>query len=99
MTKNQHTEKSTRATFVNAGVRLFGEQGFDATSTRQITQAASYYFGGRLGLRFACAEYAVEMLTDATNARLAEIRALDQQSAGLALEYILSGLAKKGSDQ
>ncbi len=49
MTKNPHTGKSTRAALINAGVRLFGEQGFDTTSTRQIVQAVSYYFGGRQG--------------------------------------------------
>lgn len=99
MTKKRRTEKPTRVALINAGLHLFGEQGFDATSTRQIAQAAeanisaiSYYFGGKQGLRFACAEHAVEMLTDITNARLPEIRDLDQQGAGLALEHILSGL-------
>ena len=46
-----------------AGIRLFGAKGFEATSTREIASAANaniasiaYHFGGKEGLRLACAE-------------------------------------------
>lgn len=53
----------TRAALLTAGIRLFGTKGFEATSTREIAAAAdaniasiAYHFGGKDGLRLACAE-------------------------------------------
>ncbi len=53
----------TRAALLMAGIRLFGTKGFEATSTREIAAAAdaniasiAYHFGGKDGLRLACAE-------------------------------------------
>lgn len=53
----------TRAALLTAGIRLFGTKGFEATSTREIAAAANaniasiaYHFGGKDGLRLACAE-------------------------------------------
>ena len=53
----------TRTSLIMAGMRLFGGKGFDATSTREIAAAANaniasiaYHFGGKGGLRLACAE-------------------------------------------
>lgn len=57
----------TRMALIQAGLRLFGAQGFDGTSTRQIAAAAranvgsiAYHFGGKEGLRIACADHIVE---------------------------------------
>jgi AcrR family transcriptional regulator len=57
----------TRAALVGAALRLFGRQGFDGTSTREIAAAANanigsiaYHFGGKEGLRAAAADYIVE---------------------------------------
>lgn len=54
----------TRLALIAAGLRLFGEHGFAGTSTRQIAAAAkanigsiAYHFGGKEGLRIACAEH------------------------------------------
>jgi AcrR family transcriptional regulator len=56
--------EQTRLALVRAGLRLFGNQGFDGTSTRQIATEAkanigsiAYHFGGKEGLRSACAEH------------------------------------------
>ena len=53
----------TRTALLMAGIRLFGTKGFEATSTREIAAAAdaniasiAYHFGGKEGLRIACAE-------------------------------------------
>lgn len=53
----------TRERLIGAAIRLFGEFGFDATSTREIAAAASlntpalqYYFDNKEGLYAACAE-------------------------------------------
>jgi AcrR family transcriptional regulator len=59
----------TRLALIRAGLRLFGGQGYDATSTREIAAASksnigsiAYHFGGKEGLRAACAEYIVDTI-------------------------------------
>ncbi|QPC89894.1 CerR family C-terminal domain-containing protein [Mesorhizobium sp. INR15] len=59
----------TRAALVHAALKLFGRQGFDGTSTRQIAAEAqanigsiAYHFGGKEGLRAAAADYIVETI-------------------------------------
>ncbi|MER8845860.1 CerR family C-terminal domain-containing protein [Mesorhizobium australicum] len=56
----------TRAALVQAALKLFGRQGFDGTSTRQIAAEAganigsiAYHFGGKEGLRAAAADFIV----------------------------------------
>ena len=56
----------TRKALVHAALRLFGQKGFEATSTREIAAAAqanigsiAYHFGGKDGLRAACADHIV----------------------------------------
>src|SRR6476469_9742522 len=56
----------TRITLVEAAIRLFGEKGYEAVSTRDIADLAAanigsiaYHFGGKPGLRRACAEYVI----------------------------------------
>ncbi len=63
----QNSAAATRAALVRAGLELFGEKGFEATSTREIAAAASanigsiaYHFGSKEGLRDACAEHIVQ---------------------------------------
>lgn len=59
----------TRKALVLAALRLFGRQGFDGTSTREIAAAANanigsiaYHFGGKEGLRTAAADHVVETM-------------------------------------
>ena len=59
----------TRAALVRAALKLFGGQGFDGTSTREIAAEAqanigsiAYHFGGKEGLRTAAADYIVETI-------------------------------------
>ena len=59
----------TRAALVHAALKLFGRQGFDGTSTRQIAAEAkanigsiAYHFGGKEGLRAAAADFIVETI-------------------------------------
>jgi TetR/AcrR family transcriptional regulator, regulator of cefoperazone and chloramphenicol sensitivity len=65
----QTSAGQTRIALVHAGLRLFGTQGFDGTSTRDIAAAANanigsiaYHFGGKEGLRAACAQHIVETI-------------------------------------
>ncbi len=53
----------TRARLLAAGLHHFGQYGFDATSTRKLAADAqtniasiAYHFGGKAGLRAACAD-------------------------------------------
>lgn len=59
----------TRGALVLAALRLFGRQGFDGTSTREIAAAANanigsiaYHFGGKDGLRMAAADHIVSTI-------------------------------------
>jgi AcrR family transcriptional regulator len=61
--------EATRMALIMAGLSLFGRKGFDATSTRQIAAAANanigsiaYHFGGKDGLREACARHVVDTI-------------------------------------
>jgi AcrR family transcriptional regulator len=56
--------EATRTAIIDAALRSFGERGYDGASTRAIAAAAgtniasiSYHFGGKDGLRTACAEH------------------------------------------
>ena len=69
----------TRAALVRAALKLFGRQGFEGTSTREIATLAkanigsiSYHFGGKEGLRAACANYIVETIGGVAGAAMAE---------------------------
>ncbi|ESZ05126.1 MULTISPECIES: DUF1956 domain-containing protein [unclassified Mesorhizobium] len=61
--------EQTRAALVLSALKLFGRQGFDGTSTREIAAEAkanigsiAYHFGGKEGLRAAAADHIVETI-------------------------------------
>ena len=63
------TAGETRAALIQAALRLFGQKGFDGTSTREIATAAganigsiAYHFGGKEGLHTATADHIVETI-------------------------------------
>jgi len=100
MARNEQKSKSTHDPLINAGLRLFGESGYDATSTRQIALAAdanisaiSYHFGGKEGLRLACAENVAKTLTT-TITTFAAIESQTPEEAALELEHIVSALVQ-----
>jgi AcrR family transcriptional regulator len=75
----QSPAEQTRAALVRAALQLFGKQGFDGTSTREIAALAkanigsiAYHFGGKEGLRAACANYIVETIGGVAGAAMAE---------------------------
>ena len=72
----------TRAALVRAALKLFGRQGFDGTSTREIAAEAkanigsiAYHFGGKEGLHLACADFVVEKIQAIARPALAEAEA------------------------
>lgn len=65
-TLNLSGAEQTRAALIRAALLLFGRNGFDGTSTREIAATAkanigsiAYHFGGKEGLRMAVADYIV----------------------------------------
>jgi AcrR family transcriptional regulator len=61
--------EQTRQALIRAALNLFGAKGFDGTSTREIAAEANanigsiaYHFGGKEGLRRACAGFIVETI-------------------------------------
>ncbi len=68
-TSNPTPADQTRKALVLSALRLFGTQGFEGTSTREIAAAAkanigsiAYHFGGKDGLRMAAADFIVETM-------------------------------------
>lgn len=73
---------STREALTRAAIELFGRQGFDATSTRAIAEAADtnqaligYHFGGKSGLYLAALENIAGAVRQRIGPLIAEIEA------------------------
>ncbi|PWK70784.1 CerR family C-terminal domain-containing protein [Aminobacter sp. AP02] len=67
--QNASAADATRMGLIIAALKLFGRQGFDGTSTREIAGAANanigsiaYHFGSKEGLRLAAADYIIETI-------------------------------------
>jgi AcrR family transcriptional regulator len=94
--------EATRAALVRAALEFFGAKGFEATSTREIAAAANaniaaiaYHFGGKEGLRAACADFVVAAIGEVFAAAEGEaepIGSLTQAGARGALSRIATGL-------
>ena len=91
----------TRAALLMAGIRLFGTKGFDATSTREIAAVAdaniasiAYHFGGKDGLRIACAEMVGNRIQSVVGPALSALDPRgDPAAAQAAFERVLMGVA------
>ena len=73
---------ATRAALIQAALALFGQRGFDGTSTRQIAAAAkanigsiAYHFGGKEGLRAAVADHIVATFQDIAGKAIGDLAA------------------------
>lgn len=71
MVQSTASPSDTRDALIKAGLLLFGEKGFDATSTRELAASAgvniasiSYHFGGKEGLRAACGDFIAATMRD-----------------------------------
>jgi AcrR family transcriptional regulator len=90
--------EGTRQALIRAGLDLFGRNGFDATSTREIAQAAkvnsagiAYHFGGKDGLRQACAEAIIARMQAVLVGGATSIAmAVDPVDRDMAAEQLLS---------
>ena len=84
----------THQALVSAGLRLFGEAGYAAASTRAIAAAAgtnvasiAYHFGGKAGLHEACVDEVARRMGKVSELPIAA--AASQQTARDALEALM----------
>ncbi len=100
MTTNDTTNAGgeTRRRLIEAGVRLFGLHGFEATATRTLAAAAGanlgairYHFGGKEGLYRAVLEHIVRIKLDDVRPELERLSALCADPAA-GRDRLLGGL-------
>jgi len=102
MNNQQQTEvlssaEQTRVALVRAALILFGRQGFEGTSTREIAAAANanigsiaYHFGGKEGLRIAVADHIVGTVQTIAARAPTETPSSDLPSADVAQQAIIA---------
>lgn len=93
----------TRTALIRTALKLFGRDGFDGTSTRAIAAEANanigsiaYHFGGKEGLRSACAEHIVSSMETMSTQVLAAApnpAALTTEAARGLLRYVIETMA------
>ena len=94
MTVTDAASQTTRELVIAAAIRLFGRNGYDATSVRQIAREAggqnvalvSYYFGSKDGLRRACAEAIVARMSSVLPGEGGDTPELDREAACTRIE-------------
>lgn len=94
---------ATRSALIRAGIDLFGRQGFDGTSTREIARAASvniagiaYHFGGKAGLHRACGEAIAAIIVESVgrlDAAAMEAAMASPEAAGEAFIAAVAAIA------
>jgi AcrR family transcriptional regulator len=105
--------EETRARIIATALRVFGEEGFNKASTRQIATdagvnppALQYYFGGKEGLHRACAQFIIDrVMVMVAPALLAarEIKGSGQRARAIdalctLLDAMADGLVAAGSE-
>jgi len=91
----------TRMALLMAGIRLFGTKGVQATSTRELAAAANaniasiaYHFGGKDGLRMACAEMVATRIQSVVMPVLNKLDPVEGPAAAqAAFEQVIMGVA------
>jgi TetR/AcrR family transcriptional regulator, regulator of cefoperazone and chloramphenicol sensitivity len=79
--------EETRARIVTTALRVFGEEGFNKASTRQIAAdagvnppALQYYFGSKEGLHRACAQFIIDRVMVIVAPALGAAREIKRQA-------------------
>ncbi|RYE35033.1 MAG: DUF1956 domain-containing protein [Hyphomicrobiales bacterium] len=89
-------DAGTREALIRAGLDLFGRHGFEASSIREIAHLAgvnsagiAYHFGGKDGLRQACAEAVVATMKQRVFGAAVAMPPLDGLAPETAVELLL----------
>lgn len=97
MKSTSDSDAGTREALIRAGLDLFGRHGFEASSIRQIAQAAgvnsagiAYHFGGKDGLRQACAEAVVATMKQRVFGAAVAMPPLDGLASEAAVDLLLA---------
>jgi AcrR family transcriptional regulator len=105
--------EETRARIVATALRVFGEEGFNKASTRQIAAdaevnppALQYYFGGKEGLHRACAQHIIDRMLSIVSPALTQARQMRRTAPRPAaiealcalLDAVADGLVAAGSE-
>jgi AcrR family transcriptional regulator len=105
--------EETRARIITTALRVFGEEGFNKASTRQIATdagvnppALQYYFGGKEGLHRACAQFIIDRVMTIVAPALLDARQIkgpaqrERAIEGLCalLDAMADGLVAAGSE-
>ncbi|SFT92463.1 CerR family C-terminal domain-containing protein [Halomonas saccharevitans] len=97
----------TRDRLIQAGIRLFGEHGFKATTTRGLAEAAganigsiAYHFANKRGLYLAAARYIAEQLRTrlALDETAAQAPVADRDAALAALRTVTRRMVRTFSE-
>ncbi len=87
--------EETRARIVTTALRVFGEEGFNKASTRQIAAdagvnppALQYYFGSKEGLHRACAQFIIDRVMIIVAPALAEAREIKGAQRARAIDAL-----------
>lgn len=90
---------ATRQSLILAALDRFGRNGFDATSTREIAKLAkaniaaiSYHFGGKEGLRKACAGHVAAFIGGALAPMLGQVAETEADMTPAAAERRLAAV-------
>lgn len=93
--------EATRLALIEAGLKLFGMHGYDAVSTRQLADAAeanigsiAYHFGGKPGLRLACAQFVAERIAGLAAPAMAAPLPTDPALAAAIMEGAIERFAR-----
>lgn len=98
--------EETRTRILRAALEVFGNNGFETVTTRQIAEAAginlpalTYYFGNKEGLYLACARSIVDTFREgvgrvASEAMIALRQPMDAANARKLLKQLLTALAR-----
>lgn len=90
------SRSATPEQLVSAALALFGRNGYDATSTRSIAAAAgtnissiAYHFGGKEGLRLACADAVAQRIKQVAQAIPEDATSLSRGDARILLRRLV----------
>jgi AcrR family transcriptional regulator len=96
----QHTDNETRRRLLEAGLKLFGLHGFEATSTRSLAleaganlSAIPYHFGGKEGLYLAVIRHIMDLKLAEIGPSLDRVMALSADPA-TGREVLLSAMRR-----
>ncbi|HTH96480.1 MAG TPA: CerR family C-terminal domain-containing protein [Stellaceae bacterium] len=87
--------EETRARIIAAAIEVFGQEGFERASTRQIAKdagvnppALQYYFDSKDGLHRACAQFIIDQVSSVLPAAMAAAAAASQAKPKRALNAL-----------